>query len=167
MRKLKFRAWDKFHKTMDEVDGYYLYIADGELYEIFEETQGYETYMQKHIVTDKHEVMQCTGLRDSNGTEIYEGDIFVNRGLRTAVVEWEREGRFLGLTIGGERRLMYINREPKVEVIGNIYSNPELIKGVVDDDSKDIDPDDCNVFGNVARTSTGEDSAGAGPCSGD
>ena len=34
--------------------------------------------------------------------------------------------------------------------------------GVVDD-SKDIDPGDCNDFGNVARTSTGEDSAGAGP----
>ena len=37
----------------------------------------------------------------------------------------------------------------------------------VDNDSKDIDPDDCNDFGNVARKSTGEDSAGAGPCSGD
>ena len=39
--------------------------------------------------------------------------------------------------------------------------------GVVDDDSKDCDPGDCNDFGNDTRTGTGADSAGVGPCSGD
>ena len=133
MRKLKFRAWDKFHKTMDEVDGYYLYIADGELYEIFEETQGYETYMQKHIVTDKHEVMQYTGLRDSKGAEIYEGDIIRHRikNMRTVVF---KDGAFRTKRINyvaGELTdafFFYENTGRDWEIIGNIYENPELLE---------------------------------------
>ncbi|ODA39303.1 YopX family protein [Desulfosporosinus sp. BG] len=80
------------------------------------------------FVIDIKTLGQFTGLHDENGKGIYEGDIFVTRGLCTAVVEWEKEGRFLGFTIGGERKIIYINREPKVEVIGNIHDNPELLE---------------------------------------
>lgn len=79
------------------------------------------------FVIDVKTLGQFTGLKDKNGKEIYEDDIFISRGLFMAVVEWEKEGRFLGFTIGGERKIIYVNREPKVEVIGNIYDNPELM----------------------------------------
>ena len=70
---------------------------------------------------------QYTGLTDKNDKMIFEGDI-----LRTAngiifVVEWEKNGRFLGFTIEKKRRIVYVSREPKAEIIGNIYDNPELL----------------------------------------
>ena len=115
MREIKFRAWDKENKEMVRVDFVgerIVHIENSEWEDI-----------------GPFEIMQFTGLYDKNGKEIYEGDIFVTRGFKTAVVEWEKEGRFLGFTIGGERRIMYIKREPKVEVIGNLYENPELLVG--------------------------------------
>lgn len=74
-------------------------------------------------------VGQCTSLKDKNGKEIYEGDIIkISLGWK-ALVEWDVDnGRFLGFTIGNEQKIVYVGREPKAEVIGNIYENPELLK---------------------------------------
>ena len=57
MREIKFRAWDKINKKMEEVDGYNLYIADGRMFEIYEASYAYETYMRKNDVTDKFKWM--------------------------------------------------------------------------------------------------------------
>ena len=84
------------------------------------------------VEVDPATVGQCTGLKGKNGTLIFADDIFkvVFGSVRwIAVVEWEKEGRFLGFTIEPERRIIYINREPLVEIIGNIHDNPELLKG--------------------------------------
>lgn len=79
---------------------------------------------------DPTTVGQYTGLKDKNGTEIFKGDVFATSTGIKATVEWEKEGRFLGFTTTGERRIIYINREPLVEIIGNIYENKELLEGV-------------------------------------
>lgn len=70
-------------------------------------------------------LMQFTGLKDKNGKEIYEGDIV--RCFDTAGEKvYDREVDFYGF-----RDEIWSNEtdgKTKVEIIGNIYSNPELLK---------------------------------------
>jgi len=74
--------------------------------------------------------MQYTGIKDKNGREIYEGDIFDSHFKW--IVEFNN-GMFGCQTNAGFSTLNYLlaNRaKAKTEsyVIGNIYENPELIK---------------------------------------
>lgn len=82
------------------------------------------------VEVDPYTVTPWTTLTDSNEKMIFDGDI-LKSGHTTFVVIWERDGRFLGRTIENEIRIIYVNREPKATVIGNIFDNPELLGGRV------------------------------------
>ena len=80
-------------------------------------------------------IMQFTGLKDKNGKEVYEGDIvsyyqpFAKR-TDTHIVKWDDRWACFGLFENGnewckENDWMKIK---DIEVIGNIYENPELLK---------------------------------------
>jgi len=80
--------------------------------------------------------MQFTGIYDKNKKEIFEGDILVRRNHRRykeiAVVEYS-SASFWPLRKGNNSKWEYLDSPmdfyEKCEVIGNIYENPELIKG--------------------------------------
>lgn len=78
---------------------------------------------------DSATVGQYTGLKDRNGKEIYEGDIFQttdSNGYCLVVVEWDDiNARFLGRD--KHKNIWYVGREPAAVIIGNIHDNPELI----------------------------------------
>jgi hypothetical protein len=69
-------------------------------------------------------LMQFTGLKDKNGKEIYEGDIIDNEGARQKYEVQFHKGCFC-ISRGGLG--YHIFNEKEVEVIGNIYENPELL----------------------------------------
>ena len=72
---------------------------------------------------DKYEVMQFTGLRDKNGKDIYEGDI-LDIGEENIDVKFEN-GKFVML---GENYADDLCNYNDIEIIGNIFQNPNLIK---------------------------------------
>lgn len=86
-------------------------------------------------------LMQSTGLRDKNGTLIYEGDVVKYLGYEVQDGKQVRPERFraVGQTTDPFRNsfiddcfhiqnlLEHGNYE--LEIIGNVYSNPDLVKG--------------------------------------
>lgn len=91
------------------------------------------------IIVDPKTVGQYTGLKDKNGTKIFEGDIVdvlydVNYiGVATeriGVFEVVHNGCFMGQK-GGVR--YHFIPSDECTVIGNIYDNPELLGGKEDD----------------------------------
>ncbi len=79
---------------------------------------------------------QYIELTDKNGVKIFEGDIIVDSYNDKYVVKFsvERFGFFPFACGDGcgccERDTIYPKSDP-VEVIGNIYDNPELIEGAI------------------------------------
>ena len=125
MREIKFRAWEKDLGMVD--------IPLGVLsQQVCEPITLNEALVPFHGV-----LMQYTGLKDKNGKEIYEGDIIrfqrITQGETILAVKWDEETGFFPFTECSYPRIGYECgrgiEEDTVEVIGNIYENPELLKG--------------------------------------
>lgn len=81
---------------------------------------------------DQKTVGQYTGLTDKNGTKIFEGDIVKYGDTVHNVVFEQRNGTaYFGLVYSTLETLSfgYYQDLKQIEVIGNIYDNPELMKG--------------------------------------
>jgi len=102
MREIKFRAWDK------ETNQWHYFIMDG--------CKSFDRTSMKLCDLDS-EWYQFTGWKDKAGVEIYEGDIVFN-GAFNFVIKLSN-GVWSGYAYTTETAL---------EVIGDIYRNPELTK---------------------------------------
>jgi uncharacterized phage protein (TIGR01671 family) len=93
----------------------------------------YPTSFEGHYINDTminpETIGQFTGLKDRNGTEIYEGDVVkVDSWSCYFKIVWdEYYAHFKPEKMGTDqgRRMDHI---PECEVIGNIHENPELLK---------------------------------------
>ena len=84
------------------------------------------------FITDENTIGQYTGLHDKNGKEIYEGDIvkIKYRDEDIGKVIYEHNGFSIDVTNMNKNygRVSFVNNF--IEVIGNIYENPELLGGM-------------------------------------
>lgn len=122
----KYRAWDKIHKTMYEVDD--IMSIDFGRSEISVKTLFFER--TNYYKFDDIVLMQSTGLKDKNGKEIFEGDILGTKdGLLNGVVKFNID---LGMWTNSLFRYNNFERLCNVansrEIIGNIWENPELVE---------------------------------------
>ena len=136
----KFRVWDKDHKYMEYTDkNLIVSFGDNENVDATDLSNIYSTCngMQNF------ELMQSTGLKDINGTEIYEGDIVkvLVQDIEPKIMEdkthigvvFYKQGTF-DIKISKDTYLgiipqMYMSDINCVfEILGNKYQYPELLE---------------------------------------
>ena len=124
MENLRFRAWDKKDKAIRDVT-HIIYMYESVVLNV-ERTFYERTFCEI-------ELMQSTGLKDKNGTEIYEGNI-VKYGTVPNPFLSDKHFKIIQARSGEWRIDNYIEGHVlafcnhQVEVIGNIYENPELLE---------------------------------------
>lgn len=73
-------------------------------------------------------VGQFTGLKDKNGAEIYEGDIFHCNKVNYILKFNQVGGAYTVHKIGDEKDERFLfHCNDQIEIIGNIHENPELL----------------------------------------
>lgn len=121
MREIKFRVWCEARKEMLQIQRHSFKTN---------KSMPYGWNMQYEFDA----IMQYTGVLDFNGTEVYEGDIvkLIEDRYREDVFESFiagevkfRNGSFY-ITDGAVSRFRW--DDYIVEVVGNIYENPELLE---------------------------------------
>ena len=152
-RKIKLRAWQKYHKKMLEVLD--IGFKDGEVNSVKvkypEDTipavVTYKKNDKKFWLDDCIKLMQYTGLKDNNNNEIYEGDV-LKQVKKSSREGYERssydKNNFEVVFKYGSFWLqrpyddsVYIRDFPNIDefvgfecfkIVGNIYENPELLE---------------------------------------
>lgn len=136
-RSIKFRGWHKKDRGMIEISD--LHLNEG----------GWSGDGSHHNELEDIHLMQYTGLKDRNGKEIYEGDIvrviskpiFDDEEIHTENFKVKLDLNGIGFEARDGSDLMVgwaeITTEGNsIEVIGNIYATPKLLKETYDKRNK-------------------------------
>ena len=131
--RAKRKNWRELPKEMWWVKGY--------LYGIWERRYilwGMTNDVPNMVEVDPSTICQCTGLKDKNGKLIWENDICrrvllptkrIKTNFKIAYVPYKCCLSAIDLDGGNITFLSdYINNKYEVEVIGNIFDNPELLE---------------------------------------
>jgi uncharacterized phage protein (TIGR01671 family) len=151
MRTIKFRAWDKDNKEMvyqGNNAGHNNGVMEARIcFDELSETIARHYGDEEWIHLEDVDLMQFTGLHDRLGKEIYESDIIKTTCLGKEIIgtikyadRWcqfylgTRNSHGVPIALDSVHQWYYGNEDDDpctttiAEVIGNIYSNPELLE---------------------------------------
>ena len=129
MREIKFRAWDFELNRMSKSFPLYSPLikwSDGDI----EMPIAFGLSKSKRFI-----IMQYTTAKDRHGKEAYHKDIVKTRVVhydkpltkeRIGVIEWDKSFYCWVISYNGGDSMLDV----EFEIIGNIYENPELRRGV-------------------------------------
>lgn len=147
MREIKFRAWMiEKNLMLHNVHLFYDTLGDEEHGNKWEPVSSFGQVVEK---PDEYIVEQFTGVRDRNGKEIFEGDIIsveedfmktikqidgksvwvvvFDEDWHAVVFQYPKKVELVGGEIGHAQNVLNPRWSEKIEVIGNVHENPELI----------------------------------------
>lgn len=123
--RFKFRVWDK--KIREMFNDIFSFCGDKN------DVASVNEILAQNALDNNNALMQCTGLKDRNGTLIYEGDIVIehyHNTKETAIKKVFFDESVIGFayTDGIEYNQLSISDGERLQVIGNIYENKELLE---------------------------------------
>ena len=135
MREIKFRVWNKQYMEFDIFDVWNPYCLENGHFMKIEGPVG-----EEWTETTAAILMQYTGLQDKNSIDIYEGDIVI-KGINMMQYNLPNEyqeiifekGCFVGKqqkAVGYLKFVLSAYLPSEIEIVGNIYENPELLKEI-------------------------------------
>lgn len=141
-REIKCRAWDKKSKVMVDLMGF-KYVGALHIQLFYHDEDGCNTTCT--VLRENVEILQCTGLHDKNGKEIYEGDavrgedgeLFTVKYGEHNTSEWN-DTYELGFYVESNSEeeisrairtdIIFWAKYRGLEVVGDIYTTPELLE---------------------------------------
>lgn len=117
---LKFRAWIKTEKCFaDYIESIRFYINEIDL--CWGGICESDCFDFNDVI-----LMQSTGLKDKNGKEIFEGDVVKCNGLLGTIESFKAMWICSFMKYNNYQKVGFFAQE--IEVVGNIYENPELLE---------------------------------------
>jgi len=128
---MKFRVWDKKDKVMLGVKGY------DEVKKVFNCYRYYNPkneHITIYVPKDNSILMWYIRFKDKNNKEVYEKDIIKDKKGDKWIIQWNDVEFCYDVVLIGKIECwkhlsdLLSENEGDVEVIGNIYENPELLE---------------------------------------